>query len=290
MATRAEPAEDRLVNNPYAVLGVQPEASLQEIEAAYRRVALERPYQDGTWRELRDAYDVLRDPEQRARYDLGLHEAAAEQKKSRNPIDRLFPNLPHGWRVAIDWVVTIAGAVAIVLAIKAWVVNPYRIPSSSMEPTLHCARPAQGCEAGTSDRVLANRFIYRFRDPRRGEIVVFNTPHLALQECNSEGTFVKRLIGLPGDVWEEREGFVYINGKKLNEPYIQPGRRDTQTLGLMDIPPRHTYTRIPKDYYLMMGDNRSSSCDSRRWGLVPRKNLIGKVFATYWPPGRISFH
>jgi signal peptidase I len=278
------------VSDPYAVLGVQPEASLQEIEAAYRRVALERPYQDGTWRELRDAYDVLRDPEQRARYDLGLREVEAGQKKSRNPIDRLFPNLPHGWRVAIDWVVTIAGAVAIVLAIKAWVVNPYRIPSSSMEPTLHCARPAQGCEAGTSDRVLANRFIYRFRDPRRGEIVVFNTPHLALQECNSEGTFVKRLIGLPGDVWEEREGFVYINGKKLNEPYIQPGRRDSQTLGLMDIPPRHTYTRIPKNYYLMMGDNRSSSCDSRRWGLVPRKNLIGKVFATYWPPRRISFH
>ena len=278
------------MNNPYAVLGVQPEASLQEIEAAYRRVALERPYQDGTWRELRDAYDVLRDPEQRARYDLGLHEVEVERKQSRNPIDRLFPNLPHGWRVAIDWVVTIAGAVAIVLAIKAWVVNPYRIPSSSMEPTLHCARPAPGCETGTSDRVLANRFIYRFRDPRRGEIVVFNTPHLALQECNAEGTFVKRMIGLPGEVWEEREGFVYINGKKLNEPYIQPGRRDTQTLGLMDIPPRHTYTRIPKNYYLMMGDNRNSSCDSRRWGLVPRKNLIGKVFATYWPPGRISFH
>ncbi len=281
------------MSDHYAVLGVRTDASPQELEAAYRRAALERGYQDGAWRELRDAYEVLRDPEQRARYDVerdGAGPPGEPKPKSRNPVDRLFPNLPHGWRVAIDWVVTIAGAVAIVLAIKAWVVNPYRIPSSSMEPTLHCARPAQGCEASASDRVLANRFIYHFRDPERGEIVVFKTPKLARQECGSEGTFVKRLIGLPGDVWAEREGFVYINGRKLNEPYIRPNRRDSQTLSLADIPPRGTMTRIPKGYYLMMGDNRSSSCDSRRWGLVPRKNLVGPVFATYWPPTRISFH
>jgi signal peptidase I len=290
MATSEEQTADRPVTDPYSVLGVQPDASAQEIEAAYRRAALEHGYQDGSWRELRDAYELLRDPEQRSRYDLSLREPTGPRKKSRNPIERLFPNLPHGWRVAIDWVVTIIGAVAIVLAIKAWVVNPYRIPSSSMEPTLHCAKPAQGCEANTSDRVLANRFIYHFRDPRRGEIVVFKTPPLAEQECGSKGTFVKRLIGLPGEVWEERNGFVYINGKKLNEQYIKPDRRDHQTLGLSDIPPRNTYTRIPKGYYLMMGDNRNSSCDSRRWGLVPRKNLIGEVFATYWPPSRISFH
>jgi signal peptidase I len=290
MATSEEQTADHPVIDPYAVLGVQADASPEEIEAAYRRAALERGYQDGSSRELRDAYELLRDPEQRSRYDLGLRGPSEPTKKSRNPIERLFPNLPHGWRVAIDWVVTIIGAVAIVLAIKAWVVNPYRIPSSSMEPTLHCAKPAQGCEANTSDRVLANRFIYHFRDPRRGEIVVFKTPPLAEQECGSKGTFVKRLIGLPGEVWEERTGFVYINGKKLNEPYIKPDRRDHQTLGLSDIPPRNTYTRIPKNYYLMMGDNRNSSCDSRRWGLVPRKNLIGEVFATYWPPSRISFH
>ncbi|MFL5951479.1 MAG: signal peptidase I [Gaiellaceae bacterium] len=291
MATRTEPAADGHVSNPYELLGVSTSASTQEIEAAYHRVALERRYQDGSWVELRDAYDLLRDPEERARYDLGLDgTASTEGRRSRNPIDRLFPHLPHGWRVAIDWVVTIVGAVAIVLAIKAWVVNPYRIPSSSMEPTLHCATPAQGCEARTSDRVLACRFCYHFRSPHRDDIVVFNTPSLAKQECGSEGTFVKRLIGLPGEVWEERDGFVYINGKKLNEPYIQRDRRDDRTMGLSDVPPRNTYTRIPKDYYLMMGDNRRSSCDSRVWGLVPRKNLIGNVFATYWPPSRISFH
>jgi len=293
MATRTEPPTNGPVTDHYATLGVRSDASPQEIESAYRRTALEAGYQDDGWRRLRDAYDTLRDPEQRARYDAerdGFAQPATQGKKSHNPIDRLFPNLPHGWRVALDWVVTIAGAIAIVLAIKAWVVNPYRIPSSSMEPTLHCARPAAGCEASTSDRVLANRFIYHFRSPRRGEIVVFKTPKLALEACGSQGTFVKRLIGLPGEVWEERSGFVYINGKKLNEPYVKADRRDHDSYGLMDIPPRHTYTRIPKNYYLMMGDNRSSSCDSRRWGLVPRKNLIGPVFATYWPPSRISFH
>jgi signal peptidase I len=289
MAPRTEPPADGQVSSPYDILGVGESASPQEIEAAYRRAALERRFQDGSWLELRDAYDVLRDPDQRARYDNGAA-PVEESKRSRNPIDRLFPNLPHGWRVALDWIVTIVGAVAIVLAIKAWVVNPYRIPSSSMEPTLHCAAPAQGCEARTSDRVLACRFCYHLRSPHRDDIVVFNTPSLAKQECGSEGTFVKRLIGLPGEVWEERQGFVYINGQKLNEPYIKPDRRDDRTMGLADVPPRNTYTRIPKDMYLMMGDNRRSSCDSRVWGLVPRKNLIGNVFATYWPPSRISFH
>jgi signal peptidase I len=197
----------------------------------------------------------------------------------RNPLERL--GLSHGQRVALDWVLTIAGAVAVVVAIKAWVVNPYRIPSSSMEPTLHCARPGLGCEAQYSDRVLANRFIYHFGKPHRGDIVVFDTPPRTLQECHAGGTFVKRLIGLPGDHVSERDGFVYINGKELSEPYIQPGRRDHA--------PAREWT-VPKGDYFMMGDNRANSCDSRVWGPVPRKNLIGKVFATYWPPGRISWH
>lgn len=143
-----------------------------------------------------------------------------------------------------------------------------------MEPTLHCAQPAQGCEAVVSDGAVVQESVL---DPKRGDIVLFRTPHLAAQECGSEGKFIKRVIGLPGDVWEERSGFIFINGKKLNEPYVKADRRDSQTLTLRDIPPTSTYTKIPSGYYLMMGDNRSSSCDSRRWGLVPHRNLIGKV-------------
>jgi signal peptidase I len=206
---------------------------------------------------------------------------AEPPRRSRNPIDRMTARLPRPWRIAIDWIVTIAGAIAIVLAIKAWVVNPYRIPSSSMEPTLHCARPGEGCEARLSDRVLANRFIYHFRSPRRGEIIVFNTPTAAAEAaCNASGTFVKRLIGLPGETVSERNGAIFIDGKKLNEPYIQASRRDHQS-GTWNVPQGH---------YFFMGDNRLQSCDSRRWGSVTRSAIIGEVFMTYWPPNRISFH
>jgi signal peptidase I len=204
----------------------------------------------------------------------------------RNPLDRFTRGLPRGLRVTIDWLVTIIGAVAIVLIVKAYVVNPYRIPSSSMEPSLHCARPAAGCEARFSDRVLANRFIYHLRDPRRGEIVVFNTPPEAKIKCGAGGTFVKRLIGLPGETVAVRlvggYGYVYINGRKLDEPYVRKDRR----LGGTEMAPR----KIPPDHYFMMGDNRSQSCDSRQWGPVSRGEIIGKVFATYWPPLRISLH
>ena len=200
----------------------------------------------------------------------------------KDPLGRLFPNMPRSTRVALDWILTIAGAIVIVFGLKAWVVNPYRIPSSSMEPTLHCARSIRdsGCEARFSDRVLANRFIYHFRNPKRGEIIVFKTPPEAAIRCGEGGTFVKRLIGLPGDLVSERDGYVYINGQRLDEPYIHADRRDHE-------PPR-SWPRVTADHYFFMGDNRASSCDSRNWGTVPRKNLIGEVFFVYWPPNRIG--
>lgn len=282
------------MRDPYAVLGVGHDATTDEIRDAYysrlRFEELDTEEDKERAREVREAYELLSDPERRRSYDLsnGIWQAPAvapeervEHRRTLNPITRLTRNLPRGWRIAIDWAVTIVGAVAIVLAIKQWVVNPYRIPSSSMEPTLHCARPGPGCEAHFSDRVLANRFIYRFRSPHRGEIVVFKTPPLAKVRCGAGGTFVKRIIGLPGETWQEKNGYVYINGKKLIEPYVKPDRRDVGT----SYPPR----KIPPGMYFMMGDNRSQSCDSREWGPVPRKNLIGPVFMIYWPPNRIRF-
>jgi signal peptidase I len=227
-------------------------------------------------------YSTTPTPEelQRREKERVERERVERARRSRNPVVRMTATLPHWARVTIDWVVTIVGAIAIVLAIKAWVVNPYRIPSSSMEPTLHCARPGSGCEARFSDRVLANRFIYHFRSPARGDIIVFKTPPAAAEKCGAGGTFVKRLIALPGETWEERDGVVYINGKRLIEPYIKAGRRDN------DSYPKRT---IPAGHYFFMGDNRAQSCDSREWGSVPRKNIIGEVFFVYWPPTRIGF-
>jgi signal peptidase I len=141
----------------------------------------------------------------------------------------------------------------------------YSIPSSAMEPTLHCAKPASGCEAVDNDRIVVQEPAPRLK---RGDIVVFKTPPTALARCGAGGTFVKRLIGLPGERWAEKGGYVYINGKKLNEPYLKADRRDTET---------HKQITIREGMYFMMGDNRSSSCDSRVWGTVPTANLIGKV-------------
>jgi signal peptidase I len=198
----------------------------------------------------------------------------------RNPVDRLASRLPQPWRSIVDWVVTIAGAVAIVLVVKAEVVNPYRIPSSSMEPTLHCKVPVGGCLAGDfSDRVLANRIVYRFKEPERGDVIVFEVPQLAEERCGAGGTFVKRLVVLPGERWRMKNGFVFVDGKRLVEPYVEPSRRGSDT---------RPETVVEDGSYVMLGDNRSQSCDSRTWGPVPRDNLIGRVFAVYWPPGRIS--
>jgi signal peptidase I len=198
----------------------------------------------------------------------------------KNPVHRLTERLPRPLGVAIDWLLTIGAAVAIVLAIKAWVVNPYRIPSSSMEPTLHCARPTTGCEAGFSDRVLANRFLHRFSKPDRGDIFVFEATEEIRARCNQGGTFVKRIVGLPGEtITIDGTGSVLIDGRALDESEYLDATRQGGHFGSW---------QVADDEYFLLGDNRRMSCDSRSWGPLPKESLVGEVFAIYWPPDRID--
>jgi signal peptidase I len=127
--------------------------------------------------------------------------------------------------------------------------------------------------------VIAARIVYRFRDPRRGEIAVFRTPPATARRCGTGGTFVKRVIGLPGEVVEERSGRVFVDGRPLAEPYVDPRERDGRT---------QRWPRLAPGRYFVLGDNRLDSCDSRFWGPVPRANFIGPVVVTYWPPERLS--
>jgi len=220
---------------------------------------------------------------------LGLARPTAADANAHNVgttmkvLDRTQSQVPQPWRTIVDWLVTLGVAVAFVLAFEAEVAKPYRIPSSSMERTLHCAKPGAFCEGRFSDRVIANRLAYRFGDPERGQIVVFKAPERA-QRCGSGdggSTFVKRIVGLPGELVSERDGTIHINGERLIEPYVDPTLRGHET---------GSWPRLAPGHYFVLGDNRSHSCDSRTWGTVPRSSLIGPVMLSYWPPSRISFH
>jgi signal peptidase I len=142
----------------------------------------------------------------------------------------------------------------------------YRVPSSAMEPTIHCAQPAIGCLAKVSDRIVADA--YGDAKPERRDVVVFEAPPAARRLCGAGGLFVKRIVGLPAERWQERRGVIFIDGRKLAEPYLGPERRDPATF---------RGGEIPAGRYLLLGDNRDHSCDSRIWGLVPRENIVGKV-------------
>jgi signal peptidase I len=186
------------------------------------------------------------------------------------------------WKKALLALALVLGGLVLLTLLTSTL---YRIPSSSMESTFHCARPASGCEADTMDRIIVSRLWYRLRDPEPGDVVAFRVPEAGIVACSGglpgeEQVFISRLIAGPGDRWREQNGFIFVNGERLDEPYVEPERRDQDTI---------QEKTVPAGEYLVLGDNRSQSCDSRRWGTVPRENLIGPVNAVYWPPGRIGF-
>ena len=151
----------------------------------------------------------------------------------------------------------------------------HKMPSPAMEPTLHCARPTPGCEADASDTMVVEHGV---TDLRRGDLVMFEKPPRARQVCGGSDVYVKRVVGLPGERVELRLlmglSYLYVNGTKLDEPYIARDRRDAREPAMY---------AVPSDHYFVVGDNRPKSCDSRTFGPLPRKNLIGKVVAIERP-------
>ncbi len=196
-------------------------------------------------------------------------------------------------RSAVELVAIVVVALGLALGIQAYLVKPYEIPSASMEPTLHIGQ-----------RILVDRIGMHFSSPHIGDIMVFHPP--ASETCadpdegandagvsepsacdvaqtkESSQTYVKRVVGLPGDHLQIINGHVYRNGK------LEPDAFTIPCDGAGDCTFPKTII-IPRGDYYMMGDNRPDSLDSRFWGPVPRQWLIGKAFLTYWPPDRIGF-
>jgi signal peptidase I len=147
----------------------------------------------------------------------------------------------------------------------------YSVPSPAMEPTMHCAEPGAGCTAAFSDGIVTQEPAATLQ---RADVVLFLAPRLMAIRCGGRGKHFLRVIGLPGDRFEERHGVVYIDGKKLDEPYVPPNERDTRTI---------TPTTVPQGSYYLLGDNRANACDSRLFGAVPQSNIVGKAIRIVRP-------
>ncbi len=160
------------------------------------------------------------------------------------------------WRDLLESVVL---AVVLAAVLRFFIIQPFYIPSASMEPTLLI-----------NDRIIVNMLIYRFSPPKRGDIVVFRYP------VDPSRDFIKRVVALEGETVEVKQGYLFVNGRRLDEPYLPKQV-------MIDFGPK----KVPPGNLFVMGDNRNNSDDSRVWGPLPKQNIIGKAFVIFWPPGRM---
>ncbi|MFH1245892.1 MAG: signal peptidase I [Candidatus Omnitrophota bacterium] len=170
-------------------------------------------------------------------------------------------------RVIREYAESLLIAAVLALVIRTFIITPFKIPTGSMEPTLI-----------PGDKIFVNRFIYRFQKPQRGDVVVFRYPE------DPRRDFIKRLAAQDGETIEIADGKIKIDGEVIHEPemfeknyYYNEGSYGTVGARI----------EVPKNYYFVLGDNSGSSRDSRYWGFVPQKFLLGKAFVIWWPLNRI---
>lgn len=168
---------------------------------------------------------------------------------------------------------TLGLSAILAFGIRTFVAEARYIPSKSMVPTLQ-----------VDDRLIVDKVSYHFKDPQRGDIIVFMPPDEASVVCtgpqasqHNKDAYIKRIIGLPGDTVEVKQGQVFINNQPLKEGYVA------------EVPDYQYGPRtVPQGSYLVLGDNRNNSCDSHYWGFVPRDNIIGRAIVRFWPLNRLG--
>lgn len=161
-----------------------------------------------------------------------------------------------------DFLETTVVALSIFVVFYLFLIQPHEIKGSSMEPSFH-----------NSEYILTDKISYRFRDPERGDVIIFKAP------TNQDVDYIKRIIGLPGDRVKIQAGVIYINGKKLKESYIS----DSTNLLPGNFLQEGIEIAVPERKLFVMGDNRQHSSDSREFGPIPMQSIIGRAFMRYWP-------
>ncbi|HUB69364.1 MAG TPA: signal peptidase I [Acidimicrobiales bacterium] len=211
---------------------------------------------------------------------LPLADGDGEGESGEPPAVKAPQKQGHG-NAIFEWALIVIVALVAALLIKAFAIQAFFIPSASMEPTLV-----------PGDRVLVNKLSYDLHSVHTGDIIVFRRPP---EDTSSDvGDLIKRVIGLPGQVIYVANCRVYIDGKELAQPYLPKGWGDPGSEycttwvtgpGTADLPDPYT---VPKGDFFVMGDNRMDSDDSRYWGPLPAKYVVGRAFLRMWPPSRIG--